>query len=140
MSESLATLLATGKHAESNRKLLEKNHFQLQETKLRDGSTKYQISDPAKNTRKIIDLLIKEGKGLEETNLPLDRISQLIGDEIDYSAIIPASAIASAQGKSTESYGLKSYYEKIANGEKIDWTDYSYLGITEQKLAKDIKS
>ena len=145
-SETMAGLLSYGPdetrqevkdQVDHNRKILEGAGIKLDQTILSDGETvKVQFKN-AKDSAKAIKILLESGQGLDRINLPIDRISQLVGDELDYAATIPASALASAAGKYTKEYGMVEYYQKILDGAEIEASDYAYLGIDEERLNAD---
>ena len=145
-SEAMAGLLSYGPEetrqevidqVEHNKKLLEGAGIKLDQTTLSDGKTvKVQFKN-AKDSAAAIKILLAEGQGLDRINLPIDKISQLVGDELDYAATIPASALASAAGKYSRQYGMVDYYDKLLSGATIEVQDYAYLGVTEDKLNKD---
>ena len=145
-SETMAGLLSYGPdetrqevkdQVDHNRKILEGAGIKLDQTILSDGETvKVQFKN-AKDSAKAIQILLANGQGLDRVNLPIDRISQLVGDELDYAATIPASALASAAGKYTKEYGMVEYYQKILDGAEIEASDYAYLGIDEERLNAD---
>ena len=146
-SETMAGLVSYSEDAEQeikdqvnhNKDLLKGAGIELEETTLSDGKTvKVQFKN-AKDSAKAIQLLIAEGQGLDRVNLPLERISQLVADELDYAATIPASALASAAGKFNKEYGIIGYYEALLEGAEIKAEDYAYLGVTEDKLNMDKK-
>ena len=145
-SEAMAGLLSYGPEetrqevidqVEHNRKLLEGAEIKLDMTTLSDGKTvKVQFKN-AKDSAAAIKVLLKDGQGLDRINLPIDKISQLVGDELDYAATIPASALASAAGKYSKQYGMVDYYDKLLSGATIEVQDYAYLGINEERLNTD---
>ncbi|MBQ3834774.1 MAG: hypothetical protein II816_04600, partial [Elusimicrobia bacterium] len=145
-SETMAGLLSYGSDETDQTKIDQVNHnkqilkgagIELDEITLSDGKTvKVQFKN-AQDSAKAIQILLAEGQGLDRCNLPIDRISQLVGDELDYAATIPASALASAAGKYTAQYGMVDYYQKLLNGETVEVSDYAYLGVTEETLNLD---
>ena len=145
-SEAMAGLLSYGPEetrqevidqVEHNKALLKGANIELEETTLSDNKTvKVQFKN-AKDSAEAIKLLLAEGQGLDRINLPIGRISQLVGDELDYAATIPASALASAAGKYTKQYGMVDYYDKLLSGATIEAQDYAYLGVNEEKLNAD---
>jgi hypothetical protein len=145
-SEAMAGLLSYGPEetrqevidqVEHNKALLKGANIELEETTLSDNKTvKVQFKN-AKDSAAAIKVLLAEGQGLDRINLPIGKISQLVGDELDYAATIPASALASAAGKYTKQYGMVDYYDKLLSGSVVEAQDYAYLGVNEEKLAAD---
>ena len=142
-SSSMAALLAYDSNAEQevkdivdyNRKLLADKGIKLDITTKR-GTTKVQFKD-ASQTREAIKILLESGKGTEKTDIPLEKISQMVGDEFDYSFTIPASALASASGYYSSRIQWIDYYEAIRDGKDVSVEKYAHLGITEGQIKTD---
>jgi hypothetical protein len=151
-SSSMASLLAysgdasqeTKDMAEHNRKVLKDAGIELRyETKR--GETKVQFKD-ATQMREAIEALIANGQGLEKTDIPLEKISMMIGDEADYAYMIPASALASASGSYSAVSQFAGYYEYLAQNRDLTAeqqealaSKFSVLGITAEQISADIK-
>jgi hypothetical protein len=142
-SSSMASLLSYDSNASQeikdivdfNRELLKQKGIELNVT-TKKGTTKVQFKN-ASQARQAIEELLKSGKGLENTEIPLDKISQMVGDEFDYSFTIPASALASAAGYFSSQYQLIEYYSALMDGAEVKAETYAHLGITEEQMESD---
>ena len=155
-SSSMASLLAYSNDAsdeikaiaEHNRAVLKNAGIELVYT-TKNGETKVQFKDSTQ-ARAAIDALIENGKGMENTDIPLEKISMMVGDEFDYAYGIPASALASASGSYSAVSPFADYYnylldaankeEPLTAAQKEALANkYGILGIDAKQIEADIQ-
>jgi hypothetical protein len=134
--------------ADHNRAVLKAAGIELTLTE-KGGETKVQFKDSTQ-ARAAIDVLIQQGQGLEKTDIPLEKISMMVGDEFDYAYTIPASALASASGSYSKTSQFAAYYNYLLNAAKNNSqltqeqkealiNKYGVLGVNERQIEADMQ-
>ena len=143
-----ASLVSNEQDAETSeyiRGVLEAENIKF--TKSNKGKYQFEDSTQARQASEILQKLAAEGDtkiqdALDKTTIPLEKIGDVVADEIDFFGTIPMQALATSNGKYYSAEQKASYYQDILdNMSKEDLLEkYSDSGITNaSSVEQDIR-
>ncbi|MDR2192446.1 MAG: hypothetical protein LBO62_06180, partial [Endomicrobium sp.] len=139
-----AGLVANEQNKESSRHIREL--LEAQGIKLTKDNRQFENATQARQASKILIEAARNGdeavkKALEETVIPMDKIGDVVADEIDFFGTIPMQALATSNGKYFSAQSMLNYYNDIKSGmseEKL-LEKYSEAGVTNaQQIKQDM--
>ena len=116
-------------------------------TKSNKGKYQFEDSTQARQASEILQKLAAEGDSkiqdaLDKTTIPLEKIGDVVADEIDFFGTIPMQALATSNGKYYSAEQKASYYQDILSGMSKEnlLEKYSDSGITNaSSVEQDIR-